>query len=259
MTAVLDELPVTPSLRLDGRRAIVTGASRGIGLASASALAGAGAEVILVARDPELLGKAASALKARGAAVTAVAADITRQSELKGLLQDMGGVDILVNCAGTNIPAPFIEVREEDFDKVMSLNLRAAFFVSQAVARNWVEARRGGVIINISSQMGHVGAPLRTVYCASKWALEGLTKAMALELGPCGIRVNTICPTFIATPLTAPFLEDEAFSTYVHSKIALGRIGKLEDIMGAVVYLASDAAALTTGASLMVDGGWTAG
>ncbi|CAN5518983.1 hypothetical protein BH11PSE7_BH11PSE7_32290 [soil metagenome] len=174
------------------------------------------------------------------------------------MMKAIGHVDVLVNSAGTNIPAAFVDVSAEDFDSVMSLNLRATFFVSQQVVRTWVDTKRPGSIINISSQMGHVGSPRRTVYCASKWAMEGLTRAMAVELGSLGIRVNTICPTFVETTMTAPFFADQEFAKYVKSKIALGRLGRPEDIMGAVVFLASDAAALTTGASLMVDGGWTA-
>lgn len=251
-------LPVTPSLRLDRRRALVSGASRGIGLAAACAVADAGAEVFMVARNAAQVEEVAQALRSRGARAVAIAADVTSDKDVAALLDRVGVVDVLINSAGTNIPAPFKDVRREDFDAVMSLNLRAAFFLSQAVVQRMIGAGRGGSIVNISSQMGHVGSPRRTVYCASKWALEGLTRAMAVELGPQGIRVNTICPTFIETPMTAPFLADPEFAAYVNSKIALGRIGRLEDIMGAVVYLASDAAALTTGASLMVDGGWTA-
>ncbi len=166
--------------------------------------------------------------------------------------------DVLVNNAGTNRPKPFVDVTHDDFDAVMDLNLRAAFFVAQAVAQRLLAARRPGSIINISSQMGHVGAANRTIYCASKWALEGLTKAMAVELAPHGIRVNTIGPTFIETPLTRPFFEDAAFKASVLTKIKLGRLGQVEDLMGAILFLACDASALMTGSALVVDGGWTA-
>jgi NAD(P)-dependent dehydrogenase (short-subunit alcohol dehydrogenase family) len=163
-----------------------------------------------------------------------------------------------VNNAGTNRPAPFLEVAASDFDHVMTINVRAAFFVAQAVARKIAEERRAGSIINISSQMGHVGGARRSVYCASKWAMEGFTKAAAIELGPLGVRVNTICPTFVETPMTRPFFADAVFLASVLENIKLGRLGQLEDIMGAVVFLASDASSLMTGSALMLDGGWTA-
>jgi len=169
-----------------------------------------------------------------------------------------GPFDILVNNAGTNRPKPFVEVTEADYDVVVELNLRAAFFVAQAVAKGMIGAGRGGAIVNMSSQMGHVGAANRTIYCASKWGLEGLTKALAVELAPHGIRANAVAPTFIETPMTRPFFENQAFKASVLSMIKLGRLGRVEDIMGAIVYLASDAAALVTGTSLVVDGGWTA-
>jgi NAD(P)-dependent dehydrogenase (short-subunit alcohol dehydrogenase family) len=165
--------------------------------------------------------------------------------------------DILVNNAGTNRPAPFLETRIEDYDAVFAVNARASYFLTEAVARRLVAAGKSGSIINMSSQMGHVGSVRRAVYCASKHAVEGMTKAMAAELGPHNIRVNTICPTFIDTPLTRPYFEDNAFRAAVLSKIRLGRLGRPEDVMGAVVFLASAASALMTGSALMLDGGWT--
>jgi len=165
---------------------------------------------------------------------------------------------VLVNNAGTNRPKPFVEVSEDDYDAVLDLNLKAAFFVAQAVAARMVEAGTKGSIVNLTSQMGHVGGARRSLYCASKWGLEGLSKAMALDLAPHGIRVNTIAPTFIETPLTKPFFEDRAFLDSVLARIKLGRLGQVEDLMGAVVFLAGDASALMTGSSLVVDGGWTA-
>jgi NAD(P)-dependent dehydrogenase (short-subunit alcohol dehydrogenase family) len=141
---------------------------------------------------------------------------------------------------------------------VMGLNVRAAFFAAQAVTRRMIAAGTAGSIINMSSQMGHVGGASRSLYCASKWAMEGFSKAMAIELAPHGIRVNTLCPTFIETPMTKPFFENAAFKESVLSKIKLGRLGTVEDLMGAVVFLASDASALMTGSALIVDGGWTA-
>ena len=252
------ELPLTPSFRLDGKRALVTGAGRGLGVAFAAALAEAGAHVTLAARTADEIEAAAEAIRQRGGRADALRLDVTDICAAGRTLDATEAFDILVNNAGTNRPKPFVDVSAEDYDAVMDLNVRAAFFVAQAVARRMIAAGRGGSIINVSSQMGHVGAPNRTIYCASKHALEGLTKAMAVELAPHGIRVNTIGPTFIETPMTRPFFENQAFRDSVLAKIKLGRLGQVEDVMGAIVFLASDASALMTGTSLVVDGGWTA-
>ncbi len=252
------DLPRTPSFRLDGCKALVTGAGRGIGLAAASALADAGADVCLLARTETEVSAVAEALCARGDAATAFAIDVTDTAAMTQLISEQGPFHILVNNAGTNRPAPCIDYTETDYDDVMALNVRSVYFTTRAVARGLVAAGLEGSIINISSQMGHVGGVGRTVYCASKHALEGFTKALAWELGESGIRVNTLCPTFIETPMTEPMLEDKAFKDRVLSQIALGRLGQVEDLMGAVVYLASDASRLVTGSALMVDGGWTA-
>jgi NAD(P)-dependent dehydrogenase (short-subunit alcohol dehydrogenase family) len=245
-------------MRLDGRRALVTGAGRGLGVACASALAQAGAAVTLIARTPSEIDEVASAICAEGGLAEALVLDVLDAAAVTAALAARDPFDVLVNNAGTNRPAPFLDVRMEDYDAVMALNLRAAFVVAQAVARGLRDAGRPGSIIHVSSQMGHVGGANRSVYCASKHALEGLTKAMAIELGPFGIRVNTICPTFIETPLTRPFFENAAFAEDVLRRIKLGRLGQVEDIMGAIVFLASDASALMTGSALMLDGGWTA-
>ena len=252
------DLPRTPSFRLDGCKALVTGAGRGIGLAAASALADAGADVCLLARTETEVSAVAEALCARGDAATAFAIDVTDTAAMTQLISEQGPFHILVNNAGTNRPAPCIDYTETDYDDVMALNVRSVYFTTRAVARGLVAAGLEGSIINISSQMGHVGGVGRTVYCASKHALEGFTKALAWELGESGIRVNTLCPTFIETPMTEPMLEDKTFMDRVLSQIALGRLGQVEDLMGAVVYLASDASRLVTGSALMVDGGWTA-
>jgi NAD(P)-dependent dehydrogenase (short-subunit alcohol dehydrogenase family) len=251
-------LPRTPSFRLDGKRALVSGAGRGIGLAAAAALAGVGAHVTLAARTGAEVEAAAAAIRAGGGAAEALVLDVTDLAAVGRVVAAAEPFDILVNNAGTNRPRPFAEVTPDDFDAIIGLNVRAAFFLAQAVARRLLAAGRPGSIINVSSQMGHVGAVNRSVYCASKWALEGLSKAMAVELGPHGIRVNTLGPTFVETPLTRPFLADPAFRQQVLGKIKLGRIGQMEDLMGAIVFLAGDAAALMTGAALLVDGGWTA-
>ncbi len=252
------ELAKTPSFRLDGKRALVTGAGRGIGLAAASALAAAGAQVTLVARSREEIDQAAAAIRGRGDVADALALDVTDIAAVRAALGAAEPFDILVNNAGTNRPAPFVDAAVEDFDAVFALNVRAAFFVAQAAARRLVEAKRPGSIVNISSQMGHVGAARRSVYCASKHAMEGFTKAMAIELAPHKIRVNSLAPTFIETPMTRPFFENAAFRAEVLAKIKLGRLGQLEDLTGAIVFLASDASALMTGSSLVIDGGWTA-
>ena len=251
-------LPVTPSFRLDGRRALVTGAGRGIGLAAAAALAGAGAHVTLAARSGHEVEAAADEIRQGGGAAEAMVLDVLDVGATSAAIGAAGPFDILVNNAGTNRPKPFTEVPVEDFDAIMNLNVRAAYFAAQAVARGLVAAGRGGSIINVSSQMGHVGGANRTVYCASKFAMEGMTKAMGIDLAPYGIRVNTICPTYIETPLTRPYFEDASFRAAVLSKIKLGRLGQVEDLMGAILFLAGDGAGLMTGSSVVIDGGWTA-
>jgi NAD(P)-dependent dehydrogenase (short-subunit alcohol dehydrogenase family) len=251
-------LAKTPSFRLDGRRALVTGAGRGIGLGIATAFAESGAEVTLCARTADEIEQVATSLRDAGWRANALVLDVTEVSSFRRAIDLAEPFDILANNAGTNRPKPFIDVPEEDFNAVMDLNVRAAYFAAQAVARRLIDAGRPGSIINVSSQMGHVGAPNRSLYCASKWAMEGFSRAMAIELGPHGIRVNTLCPTFVETPMTRSFLQDPTFRSSVVNRIKLGRVGTIEDLMGAAVFLASDAAALMTGTSLIVDGGWTA-
>lgn len=248
-------IPKTPSFRLDGKRALVTGAGRGIGLACAAALAEAGAEVTLAARTAGEIEAAASAI---GGSADAAVLDVTDLAAVAAFYAGRDPFHILVNNAGTNRPKPMWEANEDDFDAVMGLNVKSAFFVAQGCARRLIATGEHGSLIHMGSQMGHVGGPNRSLYCASKWAMEGMNKAFALDLAPHGIRSNTIAPTFIETPLTQPFFADPAFKTSVLDKIKLGRIGQVEDLMGAVLFLASDASALMTGTSLIVDGGWTA-
>ena len=248
-------LPVTPSFRLDGRRAIVTGAGRGIGLAAAAALAEAGAVVTLIARTSSEVEAAAAQI---GNGATAAVLDVSDIAAVKAFFAERPAFHILVNNAGTNRPKPMWDVTEDDFDAVFDLNVKSAFFVAQACAQKIIAEGAQGSLIHMSSQMGHVGGPNRSLYCGSKWAMEGMNKAFALDLAAHGIRSNTIAPTFIETPMTKPFFEDPAFKSHVLSKIKLGRIGQVEDLMGAILFLASDASALMTGTSMIIDGGWTA-
>jgi 2-deoxy-D-gluconate 3-dehydrogenase len=249
-------LPRTPSFRLDGKRALVTGASRGIGLGCAVALAEAGAHVILVARGQGALTDAVAELTAAGRSAEGHALDVTDRGAVAALLDRVGPVDILCNSAGLARHSPALETAEADYDAVMEINVKAAYFLAQAVA---ARMERGGSILQISSQMGHVGGIDRAVYCASKHAVEGMTKAMAIEWGPRAIRVNTICPTFVMTELSKPTFADPEKRAWIMSKIKLPRVAEVEDVMGAVVFLASDAAAMVTGTALLIDGGWTAG
>ena len=248
-------LPKTPSFRLDGRRAVVTGAGRGIGLAAAAALADAGADVTLVARTSGEIEAAAIEI---GNGAVAATLDVSDIAAVKAFFASRPAFHILVNNAGTNRPKPMTEVSEEDYDAVLDLNVKSAFFVAQACAQKMIAEGQTGSLIHMSSQMGHVGGPNRSLYCASKWALEGMNKAFALDLAIHGIRSNTIAPTFIETPLTEQFFKDPAFKASVLQKIKLGRIGQVDDLMGAILYLASDASSMMTGTSMIIDGGWTA-
>ena len=251
-------LPSTPSFRIDGRRALVTGGSRGLGFAAAVALADAGARVTLAARSELELCAACEKLRAAGHEADFLVLDVSDSQAVQRSLADQAPFQILVNNAGLNRPKLLVDVSDGDIDAVVDLNLKATLYVTRSVTRALLKARLPGSVITISSQMGVVGSPGRTLYCASKHGLEGMTKALAWELGNHGIRVNTICPTFVETALTASMFAQPGFRDWVTSRIALGRVGQVEEIMGAVVFLASDASGLMTGSALMLDGGWTA-
>ncbi|CAB3731313.1 SDR family NAD(P)-dependent oxidoreductase [Achromobacter piechaudii] len=251
-------LPQGPDFRLDGRRALVTGGSGGIGLAAAAALGRAGAHVTVAARREAELAQVCEALQAEGIACAPLVLDVTDSAAVDRAATRGEPFDVLVNNAGMNRPKPLVEQSDEDIDAVLDLNVKAAFYTSRAIARRLLKEGLTGSIVNVSSQMGHVGSPRRTLYCASKHALEGMTRALAWELGAAGIRVNTVCPTFIETPMTAGMLEQPGFRDWVCARNALGRVGRLEEVMGAIVFLASDASSLMTGSALMLDAGWTA-
>ena len=253
---------VSHKFRLDGRTALVTGAGRGIGRASAIALAHAGAEVWLAARTPSDLDAAAAEINAAGGRAHVMVCDVTDAVAVNRAIAALPSLDVLVNNAGMNIPQPFVDVSEDNLDRVLNLNIRAMFITAQAAVKKMLETSarksRGGSVINITSQMGHVGAPTRTVYCLTKHAIEGFTKALAVELAPQNIRVNSIAPTFLETPMTAPMFAKPEFAKWVMDRIPLGRLGQLDEVAAAVVFVASDAASLMTGTSLVIDGGWTA-
>ena len=251
--------PPLPSFRLDGKRALITGGGRGIGAAGAAVFAQAGATVTLCARSADEVEARAQEIRDAGFPAEAFVLDVNDIAAVRREIETRGPFDILLNNAGANRIRHITEVTEEDYDAVLNLNLKAALFVAQAVAKGLLAAGRPGSIINVSSQMGHVGGGGRSLYSASKWGLEGMTRCMAIDLAPQRIRVNTICPTFIDTALTRPILDTPGTREHVLSRIKLGRLGRMDELSGALLLLASDASTLMTGSSLMVDGGWTAG
>ncbi|MDC3315123.1 SDR family oxidoreductase [Candidatus Thioglobus sp.] len=252
------QLPTTPSFRLENKTALITGASSGIGLGCAMALAEAGAHVVLSARNTKNLSKAVDAINEKKLSAEMMVIDVSDIKSITKTIEERGPFDVLVNSAGLGRHSPSIDTSVKDFDEVMSVNLRGAYFVTQAVAKGLIKSKKPGSLINISSQMGHVGGIDRAVYAASKHAVEGFTKAMAIEWGAHQIRVNTVCPTFIRTPLTQSTFDNPERKKWIEEKIKLGRVGEVEDVMGAIVFLASEASSMITGSALMIDGGWTA-
>ena len=251
-------LPRTPSFNLEGKSALVTGGSRGIGIGCSMALAEAGARVLLVARNKDQVSNASDSMQKAGLSAEGLALDVTSRECVSELFLKNGPFDVVVNSAGIARHSSPLDTSEEDFDAVMNVNVRAAYFIAQQAALG-MKKLGGGSIIQISSQMGHVGGQDRAVYCGSKHAIEGFNKAMAIDLAQYNIRVNSVCPTFIRTPLTEATFSDPEETKWILKKIKLGRIGKVEDIMGAILFLACDASAMITGTSILVDGGWTAG
>ena len=250
--------PKLPSFRLDGKKALVTGAGRGIGMGASIALAESGANVTLVSRTEKELKDLTDYINSKGYKASYEVLDVNAEDDVSSFVDKSDPFDILINNAGTNRPAKLVDTKIEDFDYVMSLNVRSVINLTKLVVRKMLDSNLKGSIINVSSQMGHVGGPNRTTYCSSKFAIEGFTKSLAIELGPEGIRVNAICPTFIQTPMTEPFLKDEEFKKTTIGMIPIGRLGEVTDLMGPFVFLASDASSLMTGSSILVDGGWTA-
>lgn len=249
-------LPTTPSRDLSGKRGLVTGASSGIGLGCAVALAESGAHVVCAARGAEALNGAVEAMQAAGLSAEALLLDQTDIPAVYAAFQTP--FDVVVNSAGLARHSAAIDTQAQDYDAVFDINVKGAFFLSTAAARALIKVGKPGSIIHISSQMGHVGGVDRAVYCATKHAVEGMVKAMAIEWGKANIRINTICPTFIRTPLSQPSFDDPERLAWIMDKIKLPRAGEVSDIMGAVQFLASDASAMVTGTAMLIDGGWTA-
>ena len=253
MTEEVNVRQVTAASDFSGQVALVTGAGKGLGRASALALAGAGAQVIAVARTEDDLKELQSYYPER---VEYWKEDVLEDG-LYQRIEALDKLDIFVACAGSNKPLPITELSLSDISWLLDLNVRAIFRGAQSAARAMLKNKFGSIVF-MSSQMGHIGAPNRTLYCTTKHAVEGLTKALAVELAPKGIRVNSVAPTFIDTPMTRPMFENKEFKQAVLNNIAMGHLGTLEDVASAVVFLASSKAAMITGDSLKVDGGWTA-
>ena len=253
------KLPKMPSLKLNNRRALITGAYGGLGLGCSAVLADAGAHVVVSGPNEKKLKSLVETIEKNGGSAEHLELDISNVKDTQNKIDQMDYFDILVNSAGIARHSNSLKTKEHEFDEVTNINFKGAYFISQTVAKKLIKCKKPGSLINISSQMGQVGGLERAAYSASKHAVEGFTKSMAIELGKYNIRVNTICPTFILTNLTKSSYEDKNIKKWIDYKIKLNRIGKVEDIMGAILFLASDASAMITGSSLMIDGGWTAG
>ena len=249
-------------INLKNKVALVTGAGKGIGRACAIALAQAGAKVIIISRTKSDLDKVSKIIKRTKGSSQSFVCDVTHASKFNTIVNSLKRLDILVNNAGNNRPEHFTKVKKSDMDYIVNLNIKACFNIAQICTKKMLEAKNrkkiGGSIINMSSQMGHVGGPIRSVYNMTKFGLEGLTKGMAIDLAKYNIRVNTVCPTFVVTPMTKKFLKNKKFRRDTLNNIPLGRFAEMPEISSAVVFLASDAASMITGTSLLVDGGWTA-
>ena len=247
---------------LKNRTAVVTDAGKGIGRACAIALAEAGANLIIISRTQKDLDEVSKKIKKLKTKCKSYVCDITNYNQIKAIINKQTKIDILINNAGNNIPEHFTKVKKKDMEYLVKINTIATFNLAQLCALKMIKSKNrkkiGGAIVNMSSQMGHVGGPIRSVYNMTKFGLEGLTKGMSLDLARYNIRVNTICPTFVVTPMTKHFLKDKKFKNDMLSNIPLGRFAELSEISSAVVFLASDAASMITGTSLLVDGGWTA-
>ena len=249
-------------INLKNKTALVTGAGKGIGKACAIALAEAGADLIIISRTKKDLDKVSKIIKKFKSKCSSFVCDVTNYNHIKQIINNQKKIDILVNNAGTNIPEHFMKVQKRNMESIVKLNTIATFYIAQLCSLKMMETKNrkkiGGSIINMSSQMGHVGGPIRSVYNMTKFGLEGLTKGMAIDLAKNNIRVNTVCPTFVDTPMTKKFFKNKKFKIEVINKIPLGRIATVNDVATAVAFLASDASSMITGTSLLIDGGWTA-
>ncbi len=247
---------------LKNKTALVTGAGKGLGRACAIALAEAGANLIIISRTKKDLDEVSKKIKKLKSKCKSYVCDITNYNEIKTIVNKQAKIDILINNAGNNIPEHFTKVKTRNMEYLVKINTIATFNIAQLCALKMIKSKNrkkiGGSIVNMSSQMGHVGGPIRSVYNMNKWGLEGLTKGMAIDLAKYNIRVNTVCPTFVVTPMTKKFLKNKKFKRETLSNIPLGRFAELSEISSSVVFLASDAASMITGTSLLVDGGWTA-